>query len=473
MRDRLTTQESPVYKLLVDGTELKRDYTRLITGIHVHGTFDGATDLTIGFNGIDPETMDYAVMDQRLMLPGREVQLWLGYGAASYQVGRFVIQTMTPHFGRDGARYELKAVDRLADLMRNKQAELVNGVLTNTEAIGRFIEERYPWLGYLLSPGTTKAGDRFKRMGDSDLLWLKYMALADGFAYPRIMTREQWALLQKKVSERVDGNPVAVLSALALSKVRDHMLVYAPLSDLYSLSDRYTFHCGPRGECDLDTFDPTFSADGIPVAVEVYGWTRFLGARKLVKVIVEYGESGPTLVDITDEWEQDAWARQQKIRPEIKSGGHLKLYTLSEQERANVTGGQTTVTGLGGKPMKVAAERLDREIMNGDGDLIATDEDVVTFAKRWFLKRAASYLQASFGMSNLPGSESVWPNQVHGFVGMPAMYAGLYAIKTVDHHIDESGGHTVRGTCQKLVEEKDLGGGATGAPLSTVQEVTT
>lgn len=470
MRDPLATQESPVFKLLVDGVELKNDYTRLIDSITVHATFDGATQLAIGFNGLDPETMTYAVVDQRLMLPGREVQMWFGYGAASYPVGRFKIAEMVPDFGAGTVTYELNALDRLADLLREKQSRLIQGVLTHTDAIAQVLEADYPWLGYLMVQGTSKAGDRFKELGTTDLGWMKLCAVADGFGYPRIMTREQYALLQKKVTDRMDDNPVAVLSALALSKVRDHMLVYAPAGDLYSLGDRYTFHYDPRGQSDLARFKPTLSTQDMPVAVEVYGWTNFLGARRLVKAVVEYGETGPVLADITDEWEQDAWARQQKIRSQIKSGAHLKLYTLGNQERENLTGGTTTVTGKGGRPMTVETKKSEREVLNGDGVLIPTDEDVVTFAKRWFLKRASAYLQAEFSTVNLPGSETVWPNQVHGFEGMPEMYAGKYVVKTTTHRWDRDRGHTVEGTVQKLVEEKDLGTSG-GSPQSNVQEV--
>jgi len=460
------TPEVCQWRLVVEGVPLRDDYVALIKGLTCYKTIDGASQLSIDANALDPETMEYRIINEAILWPGRKVELFLGYGAsATFPMGRFKIKTHLPKYRPDGVTVQIEAFDALADMM-DEQARLIQGAQSHADVIVDVMERFYPSMGYIVAQGTKKAGDRFKEAGVTDLAWLKNMAIADGFAYPQVWTREQYEIARELLRERLGDDGLDALGEVE-TKVRDDMLVYLPNASVYAFSDVLRLWYDPKGVSDLTTFDPTFSVQDVPTAVEAYGTVIEGGEPKIKKVVIEFEQGGPRISDVTDEWETD-WTRDQKIREQIKSGTAVKLYTLGDSTTSYETGQTAQVKNAAGKTATIRSKRLDREVLNGDGVLIPTTDDLLTFAKRWMLQRASAFLVGEATMSNRIGSERLAPNQIHEIAGCADPHAGLWALKTVTHQVS-GGGHDVTVTTQKLVTEADVYGGQDG-PKTKVEE---
>lgn len=467
MRNQGETAEAPVYRLSVDGTVLGDDLLSALGPFTLHRTFDGASQLTLGFDCIDPDTMDYRIVNERMFLPGSEVSLWTGYGTGGlWHQGYFKIKTRLPNYGPDGVTMDVEAFDALDEFVEDQNGRLIQGAKTHADAIKEVLDRDYPQMGYVILSSKSKAGDRIKEVLKSDLLWLKQCAIADGYAYPQIWSDEQLAIIEDVARERLGDEPFAGCHR----KQRRNNLVYLPLSTVYSLLEPVTLWYSLKGESDWEAGPRiTESTAGMPTALEVYGYSSRLGERKLVRAVVEYRGGFPRLAEITDDWESDRWAQEQQIRAEIKSGAALKFYALGDENVDIQTGTKSTVRNEKGVQVQVDSHRAAREVLS-PGMLVRTEEDVVDFAERWFRARAAGYLGGEGAISNVPGSEQFAPNQIHRIRGTAPQHEGLYVWKTTTHTWGEDR-HDVRMTFQKLVEEKDLteGGGAPSAQVEAVE----
>lgn len=466
MRNQGETAETPVYRLSIDGVVLGDDLLSAMGPFTLHRTFDGASQLTLSFDCLDPDTMDYRIIDSRLFIPGAEVSLWTGYGTGGlWHQGYFRVKTRIPDYSPDGVTMDVEAFDALDEFVEDQNGRLIQGSLTHAEAIKEVLDRDYPQMGYVILPSKSKKGDRFKEVLASDLLWLKQCAIADGYAYPQIWSDEQLAIIEDVSRERLGSEPFAGCHR----KQRRNNLVYLPLSTVYSLLEPVTLWYSPKGESDWEAGPKIVETTaGMPTALEVYGYSTRLGERKLVRAVVEYRGGFPRLAEITDDWESDRWAQEQKIRAEIKSGAALKFYALGDEKVDIETGTKTSVRNEKGVQVTVDAHRAAREVLS-PGMLVRTEEDVVAFAERWFRQRAAGYLSGEGSISNVPGAEQFAPNQIHRIDGVAAPHRGPYVFKTTTHTYDTDR-HDVRLTFQKLVEEKDLTEGG-GAPSGQVEAV--
>jgi len=464
VRNQNEDAECPVYRLSVDGTLLGDDLLSALQPFSLHRTFDGASQLTLSFDCVDPDTMDYRIVNEAMFLPGAEVSLWAGYGGTLMHQGYFRIKSRLPKYRPDGVTMDVEAFDALDEFIADQNGRLVQGVSTHADAIKEVLDRDYPQMGYLLMPSKAKKGDRFKEVLTSDLLWLKHMAIADGYAYPQVWSDEQLMVIEADARERLGDEPFAGCHR----KQRRNNLVYLPLSTAYGLIEPVTLWYSLKGESDWESGpDIVESTSGMPTALEVYGWSNRLGTRALVRAIVEYASGVPRLVEITDDWQGDKWAREQGIKAEIKSGAALKFYALGEGTQ-DVESGKNKTRNQKGVLVAGEAHRAAREVLSA-GALVHTEEDVVDFAMRWFLQRAAGYLGGQGAISNVPGAELFGPNQIHRIRGVVPQHEGLYVWKTASHTWGEDR-HEVQMSFQKLVEEKDLTTNG-AAPTKQIREV--
>jgi hypothetical protein len=457
----------PVWRMYVNGALLRDDYRHLITNVELVMPLDGATQLIITMAGLTPDDMGFKPMTERLLFPGSVIEFFAGYGEPDHPLGRFDVRSHSVEYGADGVVLTIEAFDRLASFQEHRQARIIQGAETHTDAVVAMLEEDYGDFGYVVDLGQAKAGDRIKRTGTTDLQWLKYCAMADGFAYPRVWTKEQYERIQALALDRLGGDPIAILAQGALTKVRQDNLVYLPLSTLYGTSEplRLWYSSPDRGS-DWRDLRVSFSTQDIPSAIEAYGITEIGGERKVVKVTAEYTQAGVRIAEKTDSWE-DSFAKQEKIRGDVASGSALKLYTLGEGRRTYETGAVGTQRTKSGKLIKWQSERESREILAGT--VVRTTEDVIEYVKRWFAQRASAYLVADGTLFQTPGLERVAPSQVHELAGVAPTHGGLYVTLSVKHNWSADD-HTATVSLQKLVTEADMAVDRVG-PETTSEEL--
>lgn len=453
MRATLDGPDAPRFEIYIDGRPLDALHKALIGEVRRHVSLDGASSVTIAASGLD-QNLDYRFINERVLFPGVEFELWAGYGGRLVPKGRYKVKHHDTRYEESGVPVEIEAFDRLTDFLRDDQARLIEGYQTHTDVIVQILERDYPKVGYVVQQSTQKAGDRVKKVGETDLSLLKNMAVADGFAYPRIWSQEQYEYIRDRVRARLGQDRLAALVALeGLTKIRGNNLVYLPLNSLYSFSDPITFWYNPKGHTDVSV-RVFFSDADMPTAVEAYGTTTINGERKLVKVVVGYSEAGPRVQTITDDW-NDQWAKDQRIREQIASGAALKLYTLGEGKRTYETGGTYKYKNVQGKTVTGKSEVSVNEVLNGDGETIRSEMDVVEFAKRWFLQRAQSFLIGEASLKNVAGSEDLDINQVHELQGAAEVHNGPFVTTTLTEQWTGDG-HQVSFSFQKLIRERDL-----------------
>ena len=460
--------EAPTWELVVDGKRLPYGIKRQIETVTTHATLEGATQLSLIGDALDGTDMTLSLLDDRVLFPGSKVELWAGYGSSLFPKGRFKVLSQEPEYTADGVPFTIEAFDGLKRFLGDKEGRLIQGVTSHSDAVALMMERDYPDMGYLIEPGPEKKGDRFKKAGVTDLNLLKRFAIADGFAYPRVWTRDQYEFLRNEVKSGLGGNDLALFIALdGAAKVRDDMLIYVPLSTLYNFIKPVDLWWSPTRASDWTALRIFFSAADLPTAVEVYGTANVGGEKKLVRAVVEYGSEGVKIAEVEEDWEDD-WAKQQKLRKELSSGGKLKLYTLSDGIRAYETGGTFSYRNDKGVQVKGKSKRAGREILNGNGVLIDSEQDVLEFAKRWFLARASAYLVGSGTLMNTPGLERLDVSQVHNIRGVATPHQGAFVFTEVTHTWTAED-HSVNVGLQKLVTEQDLSvNGA--APTATSEE---
>ena len=470
-----TPREPPVCDLLVDGRPLPLDVRRLIQSIAITGPADGAKQLDVVLQACDNAQTGYRVIDERLLFPGKTIVVEAGYGKKRVPKGRFKVKTHRTKYGNPPT-VVVQAYDGLAALLEGTDALLFEGKTSNSEVVEALLREKYPTMGWYIADSPPREGDRFKAVNDTDLQFVKVMAEADGFAYPRVWSREQyeyaWGQNQQSGRRLPEGS----------ANIRDEMLIYAPLSDVFALSPQLRLaYSLPNKGGDWASLDIDFSTDGIPTAVEVYGVTRALGGLQVAKIVVEITADGPEVKSV-EPMTGDKWSTQEKIKDKVSSGTALCIYALSDAKRVVATGGtyqyhsgggevikgtQTYYTKKGkektrtvkrrtatGEIVTKASEASVREVLAGY--TIETDQDALDFAKKWLQARAASYLVAKGTLKNIPGIEGMDTAQVHEIVGVAELHAGGYATLDVDHKWTREGGHDVSVAAQKLIEESGL-----------------
>jgi len=450
--------DNSVCELRVDGRPLPQDYARSIGSVRLTTSVDaaGQLDVTMGINDLGK---GFRVLEERILFPGTEIDVFAGYGKKLIPKGKYVVKDHDPNY--TGGSVTIKAFDRLADFLRGTDALLFEGYSRNSEVIEAMLEQNYPKWGWVLQPSPVKGGDRFKDIpdhfkpvGDTDLAYLKAMAEGDGWAYPRVWTREQYRFVEEQLREA--DSPIAQLLFSASTNLRDYNLVYLPLSDLFSFTPplRLWHKTGTARGGDFSNLAIRFSSQDMPTGLEVYGVASDAdGTRRPVKVVIEFTQAGPKQPVVTETFDSK-WTRQEKIRERVSSGTALAVYALGEGRRAVETGGEYEYMNKEGVKVKGKSQKSEAEVMYAL--TIQTEQDAVAYAKEWFRLRAAAYLTGSFGIANLPGTAELDAQQVHEIHGIAKPHVGSYIITDCVHEWSRSGGHQVSGNVQKLVEESDL-----------------
>ena len=442
---------------------LPDSYKNLISSVTLTETVDGASQLNISAQALDPmgigrDPMSYRFINEQIMFLGDEIELWAGYGKSLMPKGRFVVKTHDIVYGPDGVTIDIESFDKLTRFMDHTQARIYQGLKKHTDVLKDLMKKEYPSLGFIYdnSPKDRK-GDRFKEIGTTDLWWIKQMALADGFSPPRMMTNDQWNWLYDHTP--VGSSEQALVSSLSIEDFTEDNLVYAPTTTLTQFIQPLILWYNPRDGKDSDwsTFNPTFSTEGIPTAIEAYGTVHDPSSafnNRVVKVVIELTPSGISDPVITDNFDDD-WTKQSKIRKTTSDGNTIKMWSLGDGRVTYETGGKYTFTNKKGKSQTGKSEKEVREIINCEGVTVNTTQDVVEWAKNWLKVRSASYLIASGTLQNVPKIERIGPAQVHFVAGVAPLHEGAYVVLDATHRWDSSG-HSVSVNMQKAIEKEDF-----------------
>jgi hypothetical protein len=444
--------DSSVCELWVDGRPLPQDYTKAVSGVGLRTSIDaaGQLDITVGINDAGK---GFRILDERVLFPGVEVEVRAGYGKRLIPKGRYTIKDHRVSY--TGGSATIKAFDSLADLLKGTDALLFEGYSRNSDVIEAMLERNYPTWGWVLQPSPErKNADSFKAVGDTDLMFLKAMAEGDGWAYPRVWSREQYEFAAERL--RQSGSPIAQLLFSASTNLRDKNLVYLPVSDLYAFSPslKLWHKTGKDKGGDFSELNVNFSSQDMPTGIEVYGMQADAdGVQRAVKVVVEFSQEGPKVLGTTPNFDTK-WTRQEKIRDKIGSGGTLAVYALGEGRRSVETGGKYTYTNEHGVEVTGKSEKSESEVLYAM--TIETEQDAEAYALEWFRLRSSAYLMGTFGMTNLPGTAELDAQQVHEIHGIAGPHVGPYIITDCVHNWSRGGGHAVSGNVQRLVDEGDL-----------------
>ena len=467
----------PVLDLRVNGTPLGPGTMDRLAEVVLVQTCDGSDVLTINGDGWDPIAQAFRLVDDRVLFPGNEVEVWAGYlNAGGYPQmvckGLFRLEDRGVEYNREGVTVTLNGYDGLQRLMKHTQARVFKGRARcsdivrylagyygfaadwadqagQSEFVAGFLasgSDRSDLLNSCFAPATAplasphgpvrkaiedtpeirdKDGtpsERTKPRGETDLAWLKRMAMGYGYMFPK--------LRYDPAGPGRRGTEVLVFRR--------------PVSGPDEFSQSFWWRKPGADQSDLDKFSPKFSLQEAPAGIEILGWDRKVGKPIRIITKVRSGQEPEVL------WDSDIRA-DEKIEGEIKNGARLRLSILGTgQQTVKLT--RATVDGQTWQPEKNVAEVLTSEMLAGRPDLDRADLEMI--AKMWLRQRQAAWSTAEFEMQNLAGLHLMDSDQVHEFRGLAPMDEGHYIVLKVEHRWNPSiNTHAVSGELQKLVED--------------------
>jgi hypothetical protein len=266
------------------------------------------------------------------------------------------------------------------------------------------------------------------------------------------------------VVEDVSGNDVLFFHKANIERQRDEVGTFS----VQFMDDSGGLSIGR-------SFKPTWSTEHVPTAVRVTGIVRLPGGGRETRTVeaeitepAALARRGRLLskaartTDIAAKAELVAEA--QAIGSTINITTNRALVTAGKRKKgrtgktgSDANAGQVLVEVLANQrtPGKVfdpakgtKVQTLRREVVSGTMVAASADE-LENFARAWLASRLDLHIRGSFGITNVVGSELLYPGQIHQFSGLPTEYAGPYMMRTMTHEWAGTG-HSVEGEAQKI-----------------------
>lgn len=390
---------APSWDLVINGSKsIPSGIRALIESVTVDATVDGADEITIRGKAYDPAGKAgerWALVGTSLLAPGNYVTAYGGYtdGAdvlTCLQRFRLVAEDVDYQAGSIPT-VTIRGYSAEARLAEHTDARAWEGPIADSAIVQEIADEH--GLTVDLEATADRDAGRVKAKGESDLVFLRKLATANGYGPPVI-----------RYDEDADAD-VLTFKAQAVDT-----------------SEALTFTHDPvEAEADLQAgnllaFRASLDLHGVPTSVVVGGFDPDLQTPVVVTM------------KITDPGQEPMIQVGDDAAPYLFHGaGEFQAKALADSD----------------DPRDELIEALALP------STVVTVEDAVDWATRWIKLRAAAFLT---GTATVLGNPKVWIGQVHNFEGLAPTHAGLWEVLGA-RHVFTAQGYTTSMDLARILEE--------------------
>lgn len=479
---------APGFALFVEDTALSIDVTEYVQSIRYEQSVDMASAVHVQL-----ANPGHRFTDVKLLAPGNELDVWMGYGNNLSHIGRATLIRHLPSFPSDGVpMLELVGYDRMHALTQNETKIGDNDARRLREkegkmhrgTIGAVVSQLLLKYGlkpdispaYMtrLLPGSTplQVGTAYQRRGTSDAEFLRALAnLVDAETFVEYRPLE--ASIQGLLVRRTTLTPRAAATGLWVGVFRE-----PPKSAKEAF---YIFRYGQGDASSIVNADLEF---GLPAAITEL--TVFYYSKGQWIAVTEAGEAflkSPLIKTVTEHYKIKG-ATQKKIKESRTTGETFTKKPITSDELAKADPqGLSKKVDEGGR--RVTRKVKVREALPGfyepggpaeaieDGELkgmfktkiaaggyaidvgpsirFTTAKEAIAWARWWIAKHADNLI--TLKMTTI-GVENARAGEVHRVEGLGKRYDGDYYFVAVEHRWD-SGGYLMDVTARKILDEEE------------------
>ena len=389
---------APTWDLMINGSKLLPDGMKaLVTGLVVDSTVDGADQLTITAHAYSPTAAPgdrWAMAGSSLLAAGNTVVVWVGYhdGAdlpTALQRFRLVAEDIAYQGGIPVVT--IRGYSAEARLGEYTEARAWEGPIADSDIAQEIAEDH--GLEFEIEATDSRDQDRHKPRGESDLVFLRKLATANGYG-PPIVRYDADADV-----DRLYFAPTEADTSAALTFIHDPTEAEAELGS---------------GSCL--TFRASLDLHGVPTTIVVGGFDPDLQTPIVVTMkVADAGQEPMILVG------DDA------APYELHGAGEYQAKALADSDDP--------------RDELIESMALPSTIVDVEG---AAD-----WATRWVKLRAAAFLT---GRATILGNPLVWAGQVHDFQGLAPHHVGLWEVMAAKHVLNGQG-YTVALDLARVLED--------------------
>lgn len=480
---------------------LEDDYMHLVERVELHQVWDGADELRLVCRA-ENDQREPKIVGERILEPGSSVVLRAGYGRTLTPVGRFDIYVHEPTYQSGSVSYvDLIGSDGFQRLHDNTwPSDLGKEPQTYTDAakilarkfgmgiaadVSRKIPHRTRTRRVRVGTSTTRAGKKVRRYrrrtvhtkmiknaGDSDAKMLKHLANYSGFLGPKVRWVEAGSDLEKQLKKGHD-----VVEGTANRDVLLFRRANVQRQVMEAGAFKFVRRHKSGAPSTLDSFQPRWDTDGVPIAVRVTGVVigKPAGRRRRRRrqiVTVEAELVGPQVLRERSALLRQAARTTDPVRSiwlsERAAGLTSKVAVtkvrrrkFGKQDRKRFRNASTTLIEVLDKDRRPGLEydpRKKRRVQTMRREALRTTvvfrevKDLQDMAKQWLMTRLQLHITATASAHNLPGLERVYPFQIHEFVVGSPEYDGHYMVMMANHTWSATDGHRCIMTLERVAE---------------------
>jgi len=391
---------APTWDVVINGSiPLPEGVRALVQSLEVEASVDGSDELTIKALAYDPTGTvgaRWAIVGSTLLAPGNFLTVYAGYqdGAGLKCLQRFrVVSQEVDYQAGNVPTVTIRAYSSLSRLAEATDARAWEGPIADSTIVQELAEAH--GLELDADPTEERTKGRVKPRGESDLLFIRKLAVAAGYGPPVV----RWD----------DDRKVDVLTFKAQYVDTSKALTFT-LDPVEAGAD--------LASGNLLSFRAALDLHGVPTHILVMGWDP--AAQAPVVVTMAIGAEG-----------QD---------PVILTGDQAKGYGITK-------GG----SAFQAKALADSDDPRDRKLETlALPSTVDTVEDAIRWATRWINLRNAAFLT---GEATILGHPDVWTGQVHRFQGLAEIHVGLWELLTARHRFGP-GGYTVSLDLGRVLEDQ-------------------
>jgi phage protein D len=394
----MTDTRNPNFAIRVGNTELEAGLKQLVERVE-YESCDGMADV-FKMTAINP---NFSISDLRILLPGNEISVYMGYGGELGYIGRAVIYKHRPHFPRDGMpTIEIIGYSKSHEMMHNSPPQAAPAGRTGGRRRGGRRQQQ------------SQSGRRFRNMKYSDAVAqhaFDYSFDIDVDESPEAPTD----FIQKSGMSDYDFvQGLANLSGFLFWVDADEngrwTLHFKDPERLDNQDIRYRFEYNLGDTSTLLSFDPEFLVTEAIAAIRVRVQDPITGQ------VFEAEFNEDNIGDAPEILFQDEEDQTLEVDRAPGSGTAVQLY-------------------IGDYSFEEIANRRFR-----------SEADAIRWARQWYRRQRDNFIN-SRGMSI--GVEPVRARQIHDISGVGMVYDGPYYFSRVRHMCTKDDGYTMDFNCRK------------------------
>jgi phage protein D len=385
---------APTFNMEIEGQPLDSNVMELVESVEYESA-DGMADV-MHIRAINP---DFIVSNAKVLQPGNEIALWMGYGSEQEFIGRGVIRKQVPNFPQSGMpTVQVAAYSKDVFMMDNEPAKPKKkkgkgGRVFKDSLFSDAVYNRASDYGFEFDiDATSDSPSNFiQRPGQSDYEFVNGLANLTGFVF--------W----------VDGDDKGKWT-----------LHFKDPNNLEKLQEKqYTFIYNQQDDSTLLSFQPEFLINGTFTEIEVSVKDVRTGTI-LTTNVKEENEKSPDLSAV---------------------GGATEDVSMDDLLYNTGTDGLTTASDV-----KLFFNDFSFNV--NTNRRFKTQAEVDAWAKQWFRKMRENFI-LSRGL--IIGIGSIRARQSHILQGVSNLYSGKYYFTKAKHICSKDQGYTIDFAARKVV----------------------